>query len=133
MTSGTMTLPVKSGIMSEATPMLATPTPLLTNRPESPGGRLMPDSTPSTDYRNFLARKAQLDGDHGFDPVWMPDCLFDFQRFLLEWSLRKGRAAIFSDCGTGKALMALVWAENVVRYTGKPVLILTPLAVAQQT
>lgn len=84
-------------------------------------------------YQEFLARKAQIGTDDGFYPVWMPDFLFDFQQSLVEWAIRKGRGAIFADCGMGKTPMQLVWAENVVRKTGKPVLILTPLAVAQQT
>ena len=62
----------------------------------------------------------------------MPDFLFDFQSILIKWALRKGRAAIFADCGLGKTPMSLVWAENVVRKINRPVLILTPLAVAQQ-
>ncbi len=86
-----------------------------------------------SDYAYFLANKAQLDGDHGFDPVWMPDFLFPFQAALVEWSTRKGRAALFADCGLGKTPMQLVWAENVVRKTNGRVLILTPLAVAGQT
>ncbi len=69
----------------------------------------------------------------GFDPIWLPDCLFEFQRHLVDWSIRKGRSAIFADCGLGKTIMQLVWAENVVRKTNKPVLILTPIAVGQQT
>lgn len=84
-------------------------------------------------YNAFLERKSQLGGEHGFAPVWMPDFLFDFQLALVEWALRKGRGAIFADCGLGKTPMQLVWAENVTRKTGKPVLILTPLAVAEQT
>jgi len=83
-------------------------------------------------YGAFLDRKAQLGGDHGFAPKWMPDFLFDFQRQLVEWSLRRGRAAIFADCGLGKTPMQLVWAENVVRKTARPVLIATPLAVTYQ-
>lgn len=85
------------------------------------------------DYRLFLERKSQVGGRDGVDPVWMPDFLFDFQRHLVEWALCRGRAAIFADCGLGKSPMQLVWAENVVRKTNRPVLILTPLAVAQQT
>ena len=84
-------------------------------------------------YRAFLEAKAQLDARDGFEPVWMPDFLFDFQRALTEWAIRKGRAAIFADCGLGKTPMQLVWAENVVRKTNGRVLILTPLAVATQT
>lgn len=84
-------------------------------------------------YVTFLEQKAQAGALHGFSPVWMPDFLFPFQQSLTEWAIRKGRAALFADCGLGKTPMQLVWAENVVRQTNKPVLILTPLAVAQQT
>lgn len=85
------------------------------------------------EYQEFLAQKSQLGGEFGFDPIWMPDFLYDFQVSLTEWALRKGRAAIFADCGLGKTPMQLVWAENVVRKTDRPVLIITPLAVSQQT
>ena len=84
-------------------------------------------------YEQFLHQKSQLGGDYGFDPLWMPDTLFEFQRSLVEWSCRKGRAAIFADCGLGKTFMQLSWAENVRRKSGGRVLILTPLAVAFQT
>ena len=84
-------------------------------------------------YAEFLDKKSQLDVMSGFDPVWMPDFLFDFQKSLVEWSVRKGKAAIFCDCGTGKTPMQLVWSENVVRKENARVLILTPLAVSAQT
>jgi len=84
-------------------------------------------------YTEFLNQKTQLSGQSGFSPLWMPDWLFDFQKHLVEWAVRKGRCAIFADCGLGKTPMQLVWAENVKRHTGKPVLILTPLAVSRQT
>ncbi len=84
-------------------------------------------------YHEFIERKSQLGGMSGFEPIWMPEFLFDFQRSLVDWALRKGRAAIFADCGLGKTAMQLVWAENVRRKTNRPVLILTPLAVAHQT
>ena len=83
-------------------------------------------------YAEFLVRKSQLGGQHGFDPVWMPSFLRGFQKHLCEWSIRKGKAAILADCGLGKGPMTLVWAENVVRHTNKPVLIVTPLAVSHQ-
>ena len=85
------------------------------------------------DYAAFLRKKAQYGRDAGFEPVWMPDFLFGFQRALVEWAIRKGRSAIFADCGLGKTPMQLVWAENVVRRENKPVLIVTPLAVSHQT
>lgn len=86
----------------------------------------------ATTYEDFLARKAQLVNDGGFDPVNLPDHLFDFQRSLVEWAVRKGRGAIFADCGMGKTPMSLAWAEQVHRRTGRPVLFLTPLAVGFQ-
>jgi hypothetical protein len=84
-------------------------------------------------YERFIHRKSQIGGMFGFEPLFMPDFLFDFQRALVEWAARRGKAAIFADCGLGKTPMQLVWAENVVRKTNQPVLILTPLAVGQQT
>jgi hypothetical protein len=84
------------------------------------------------DYRAFISGKQQKGKLNGFKPLWMPDFLFDFQAKLTDWAVRKGRAAIFADCGLGKTPISLVWADNVVRNTGKPVLILTPLAVAPQ-
>lgn len=87
----------------------------------------------SETYSDFIYRKSQLETDIGFSPIWMPDFLFDFQKALVDWSLRKGRAAIFADCGLGKTPMQLVWAQNAVQQTNGRVLILTPLAVGQQT
>lgn len=86
-----------------------------------------------SEYAAFLERKSQLGGEHGFAPLWMPNFLFDFQHSLVEWATRKGRGAIFADCGLGKTPMQLVWAENVRRKTNRPVLIVSPLAVAEQT
>ena len=85
------------------------------------------------EYREFLDVKSQLGGMSGFDPVYTPDFLFDFQKSLVDWSIRKGRSAIFADCGLGKTPMQLVWAQNIVEHTNRPVLILTPLAVSHQT
>ncbi len=85
-----------------------------------------------TEYKKWIDRKSQLDGNFGFTPNWMPTFLFDFQAYITEWAIKKGRAAIFSDCGSGKTIMSLTWAQNVHRHTGKPVLIMTPLAVGQQ-
>jgi hypothetical protein len=83
-------------------------------------------------YAEFLANKSHKGAEHGFAPVFMPSQAFDFQSSLIEWAVRKGRAAIFADCGLGKTLMELAWAENVCRQTGGNVLILTCLAVAEQ-
>jgi hypothetical protein len=86
-----------------------------------------------TDYAAFLDGKSQHGTGDGFEPVWLPDFLFPFQREMVTWAIRLGRAALFEDCGLGKTPQQLVWAENVRRHTGKPVLVVTPLAVAFQT
>lgn len=85
------------------------------------------------DYDHFLKTKMDYGSATGFEPLWMPDFLFDFQRHLTDWAIRKGRAAIFADCGMGKTPMQLVWAQNIIKKTNRPVLILTPLAVSGQT
>jgi SNF2 family DNA or RNA helicase len=84
-------------------------------------------------YREFLESKIQAGIDRGFNPLFIPDYLFDFQKFLVTWTIKKGRGAIFADCGLGKTPIQLVWAENVVRKTNGKVLILCPLAVSAQT
>lgn len=85
-----------------------------------------------SDYATFISNRAQLADSGGFDPDDLPAHLFDYQANLVEWAVRKGRGAIFADCGLGKTPMALAWAEQVHRHTGKPVLFLTPLAVGFQ-
>ena len=85
------------------------------------------------DYASFLDNKLDFGAGDGFEPLWMPDFLFEFQQHLTDWAIRKGRAAIFADCGMGKTPMQLVWAQNILQKTGRPVLILTPLAVSGQT
>lgn len=87
----------------------------------------------SDDYAAFVAAKSQIDVNDGFAPTFLPSFLFPFQSALVDWAVRKGRAALFEDCGLGKTAQQLVWAENVVRHTNRPVLLLTPLAVAAQT
>lgn len=83
-------------------------------------------------YEEFLASKRHSLGDHGFEPVWMPDMAFDFQQHIIERAVRKGRMGMFADTGLGKTLKQLSVAYNVVKKTNGKVLILTPLAVAFQ-
>jgi hypothetical protein len=85
------------------------------------------------DYGSFLTRKLHTADAEGIDSTDVPDWLFGFQQDLVTWALRQGRAAIFADCGLGKTPMQLVWADNIRRHTGRPVLIVTPLAVGSQT
>ena len=83
-------------------------------------------------YADFVRNKKHTLGDHGFDPVWMPDSAFDFQASIIGRAMRKGRIGVFADTGLGKTMIQVVIAENIVRKTNKRVLILTPLAVAFQ-
>jgi superfamily II DNA or RNA helicase len=85
------------------------------------------------EYKDFVLSKTHLSGEFGFAPIYDNPYPHDFQRQLIEWALRKGRSATFADCGLGKTLMQLCWAENVHRHTNKPVLILAPLSVSSQT
>lgn len=87
-----------------------------------------------TDYQKFVAGKLAPVVPSGIaDAEVDSEYLFPFQRDLTQWALRRGRAAIFAATGLGKSRMQLVWAERVADYTEKPVLVLAPLAVAQQT
>lgn len=86
------------------------------------------------EYKEFIESKRIVDRPAGIeDPVRISTKLFPFQRDIVRWALRRGRAAIWADCGLGKTPMQLEWAKAVSRHTRKPVLILAPLAVAGQT
>lgn len=84
------------------------------------------------EYIEFLEQKRQLSGNFGFKPTFMPNYLFDFQKYVVDWMLLKGRSAGFLDTGLGKTAIQLTLAENIIRNSNKKVLILTPLAVAFQ-
>lgn len=86
----------------------------------------------TTDYAEFIESKSHDNTFSGFEPVAMPDYLFPHQAHIVDWSVRKGRSAIFADCGMGKTPISLVYADNVVRKTNGRVLVLTPLAVSAQ-
>lgn len=83
-------------------------------------------------YQDFIRDKKHLIGDFGFDPIWYPKEIFDFQKEIVSRAVRKGRMAIFADTGLGKTRIQLSIANNIVLKTNKKVLILTPLAVAFQ-
>lgn len=84
-------------------------------------------------YQEFIESKAYSHIDAGFDVGQLPEGLKDFQRDCVAWACRRGRAALFADTGLGKTFMQLAWAEQVAKHTGRPVLVVTPLCVAQQT
>lgn len=85
-------------------------------------------------YIDFLAGKAIAQMPTGLSDVPdLPAQLFPFQRSVTDWALRQGRASLFLECGMGKTGCQLAWADVVSAHTGKPVLILAPLAVSYQT
>ena len=87
------------------------------------------------EYQEFLKSKQKNHVHSGFDveESELNVNLFPFQRFSVKRALKAGKYALFFDCGLGKTLMQLAWAEQVTKKTDKPVLILCPLAVAGQT
>lgn len=87
------------------------------------------------EYKDFLQNKRFVLESSGFDidKSELNPMLYDFQKDIVRWALKKGKACIFADCGLGKTPMQLSWAHQVHRYTGGKVLILAPLAVADQT
>jgi hypothetical protein len=84
-------------------------------------------------YTAFLERKRAGADDAGFTAAPITTSLYDFQQDIVQFATRKGRAAIFAECGLGKTPMQLEWARQITEHTGGNVLILAPLAVAAQT
>jgi DNA modification methylase len=85
------------------------------------------------EYNQFLMSKRIVVKPSGFEPAGLSKKLFDFQQDIVNWACRKGKAAVFAGTGLGKTLMQVSWAEQVCKHTGEDVLILAPLAVAEQT
>lgn len=87
------------------------------------------------DYKEFLESKKQKAISSGFEKqkYKMNKNLFEWQKDIVYWALKKGRCALFEDCGLGKTIQQLEWAQSVHDYCDKPVLIVSPLAVAEQT
>ena len=86
-------------------------------------------------YKEFLENKRFVLESSGFDidKSELNPMLYDFQKDIVRWALKKGKACIFADCGLGKTPMQLSWAYQVHKHTGGKILILAPLAVAEQT
>lgn len=86
-----------------------------------------------TNYAEYLDTKRIISKNAGHEIKENISFLYDFQQAITRWAVRKGRAAIFADCGLGKTPMQLAWARSVVNETNAPILILAPLAVSKQT
>lgn len=85
------------------------------------------------DYKDFLKTKLETFDPSGFDPEGINEALYPFQRDIVRWACRKGKACIFADCGMGKTPMQLEWARLVSDHERGTVLIVAPLAVSAQT
>lgn len=83
-------------------------------------------------YSSFIESKKHIAQSVGIKSTFLPDAMFDFQKYIAERMISKGRYAGFLDTGTGKTIIELTIAHNYVRATNKPALIITPLAVADQ-
>lgn len=86
-------------------------------------------------YDDFINSKSKTFENMGIDVDRnsLNPNMFEFQKDIVRWALKKGRAAIFAECGLGKTLMQLSWADEILKHTGGKILILAPLAVAPQT
>lgn len=86
-------------------------------------------------YYDFLRNKSITTAKRGFEPDAgrLNASAFKWQEAIVRFALKQGRAALFEDCGLGKTLQELMWADAVHKHTGQPVLILAPLAVSAQT
>lgn len=85
------------------------------------------------EYKEFIKTKQKTHVDSGFTCDDVHEFLFDFQKPIVKWALKRGRAAIFADTGLGKTAMQLAWADKVAKHTNGNVLIIAPLCVAHQT
>src|ERR1044072_2415805 len=81
------------------------------------------------DYQSFLQSKSIVEIPTGIEPKEPHEKLFQFQRDIVKWALRRGRACLFENCGLGKTFQSIEWARQIPG----DVLIVAPLNVAQQT
>jgi hypothetical protein len=83
-------------------------------------------------YEDLMVKRITWSDSTGFKPVVIHDYLFEHQKKLVEYAIAKGRSAVFADTGLGKTAIELSFAANVCQHTNRPVLLVTPLAVARQ-
>ena len=87
------------------------------------------------DYESFIKAKSRVVQFYGFeaDPQTLNSKARDWQKVAVAWALRRGRAALFQECGVGKTFQQLLWAEQIVIRENRSVLLLCPIGVRQQT
>lgn len=84
-------------------------------------------------YAGFIAGKTRIDRPCGMEgKVDLHQSLFAWQKPLVQWALRRGRAILAEDCGLGKGIQLLNWSHNIHAHTNRDVLILAPLGVRAQ-
>lgn len=86
-----------------------------------------------SEYQNFIASKRRKLQPMGFKAKKLNGSLFDWQATIVDWAVRRGRAALFEECGLGKSLQQLAWAEQVVKHANRPVILHCPVGVRHQT
>lgn len=88
-----------------------------------------------TDYEAFIKRKQRRVEAYGFDigTDKLNPNLFDWQKRAVQWAIKRGRAALFEECGLGKTLQQLEWARLVHQHCGQPVVVHCPVGVRSQT
>ena len=84
-------------------------------------------------YSDFLQKKSEIHHSYGHECIADLSAAFHYQKPCVEWACKKGRSAIFQDCGLGKSYEQLAWSDSVCKKTGGKVLIVAPLSVAPQT
>ena len=86
-------------------------------------------------YQDFIASKSKEVPTSGFhvETSELNENLFDWQARIVQWALSRGRAALFEECGMGKTIQQLAWAEQVFKKTGQPVVLHCPVGVREQT
>jgi hypothetical protein len=86
-------------------------------------------------YEEFLETKQITDEKSGFNILLdqLNPMLFDWEKVIVRWAIARGRAALFEDCGLGKTIQQLEWANQIHMKEKEPILILAPLAVSEQT
>lgn len=84
------------------------------------------------DYHNFLEAKQLIYTGDGLDLTITHEQLLQYQKAITNWALRKGKAAIFADCGLGKSFMSMAILDGIAKHINKPVLLITPLQILNQ-
>ena len=83
-------------------------------------------------YKEFLQKKAIVSLPTGLEPGSLNPILFDHQTDMIKWGVRRGRAAVFADCGLGKSFIQLEWCNEITRQTNKPTLIKSNTKISQK-